>query len=193
MILLASACGRIGFTPTGIEPNDDSGSVHDSFDLTTCPPSYTTTLATSISSSRYRISATVADFVTGNNACNTDLPGMTHLAALDSIAEADAINAVLPPVSVRYYVGAVQAPGETMFDTGWSLFTGEPLPGGLWMPGEPADGGGGPEGGAQQFGEYEPNAGLHDNSPDSLDGVVCECDGKAIPPAIAAEITAQAP
>jgi len=196
--------GEQGFQPQSDaaagSAQGDAGAFHDgpldaAFSVADCPASYTVTIAHS--SSRYRLIGTLEVFSDSNDACNADLPGATHLAALDTVGEEEDLQALILDSIARYYVGAIQAPGETAFDVGWSLVTGASLPPGLWDAGEPNDGGlVTTDQGYQQFGELAPEngtPGLHDDDPDQYDGAICECDGLPVPSAITSEIAAQIP
>ena len=166
------------------------------FAIADCPASYTVTIADS--RTRYRIIDTLQPFSDSNDSCNADLPGATHLAALDTVKEEVDLQALLSS-SARYFVGAVQAPGSTTTTAGWSLITGGSLPPGLWDSAdtEPNDNtfGNTTDYGYQQFADLMQLTGpaLHDNDPDEYDGAICECDGLAVPSGIADQIAAQIP
>jgi hypothetical protein len=83
----------------------------------------------------------------------------------------------------RFYVGAVQRPGELGLGDGWLIFTGPGLPSDLWAYGQPNDGDGW-ESFDEQRAMLDPSGKLHDVSGAFAYGAICECDGQPIAPSV---------
>ena len=161
----------------------------DAFALV-CPGSYAVTIASS--TSHYRILTSNAVFSSHATTCNADLPGATHLIALDSTTELTqifvALAAAVPqPNNSGFYIGAVQQPNQASPSAGWLIFTGAALPGGMWAGGQPDDAGGG-ESNSEQLGLIDRNGTLQDVAGQTGYGAVCECDGLPIAPAVTAAL-----
>lgn len=164
---------------------------------TDCPASYL--LALSGQTSRYRILTTSQPVSVHGTDCNDDLPGATHLVALDDAAELTAVmirvnaTANLPGGQGCAYVGGVQLRTQATDLAGWLSITGGPLLA-IWDPGEPNDGGDNVEDSAENFTMLErTRTSLIDVSGTGAFGAICECDGKPVDPAAAAAIIASAP
>jgi len=162
---------------------------------TDCPASYLLAGPTS----RYRILTTGQPASAHNTDCNDDLPGATHLVALDDAAELIAVmthvnaTANLPGGQGNAYVGGVQLRTQTTDLAGWLSITGGPLLA-IWDPGEPNDGGDNAENSAENFTMLErTRSSLIDVSGTGAFGAVCECDGKPVDAAAAAAIIASTP
>jgi len=151
-----------------------------------CPATYDVVLDGS--TSRYRIITSPAVFRTHHATCNQDLPGATHLVALETAGEVNALGARLATDTATYYVGAVQAPNQAATDVAWSVFTGGPLPSGLWSSGQPDDSPNPGENNEDNLAAIDSTHLLLDAGGTLFYGAVCECDGKAIDPAVASLI-----
>ena len=191
--LAALAFAGCGFAPTvsgativDAPAADDDAAPTIDVPTALCPASYVVTIAAS--PTRYRVITTGADFNTHHASCNADAPGATHLASFETSAEAMAIQTVLqgvtPPAPAdQYYIGAVQEPDQATTDAAWFVFTGAPLPAGLWAPTQPNDDNPG-ENNEENLGAINAVDLLHDTTGDILYGAVCECDGQAIDPTV---------
>ncbi len=174
VVVLLASC-RVGFEPL---PDADVG-------IEGCPESYTVTIASS--RSRYRITSTDLSFDEHHRACAADAPGATHLVTLNSVTEeielAPEIAAVPMPARGRFYVGAVQPPGQTVVDAGWLGFDGAPVPADVWAAGEPDDLDD-IEDSTEQRATVNDTRFMLDVSGPVPYGAVCECDGVAIAPEV---------
>jgi hypothetical protein len=162
-----------------------------------CPGSYPITL--SGQTSRYRIILTGARWWEQSADCANDRAGSTHLVALDTSAELNAVmtrldaTTGLPGGQGCAYVGGVQLRLQAQDTAGWLSITGGALlP--IWDPGEPNDGGDNLENSAENFAMLErTRSSLIDIPGPSLFGAVCECDGKPVDDAASAAIIASTP
>ena len=185
-----------GFSVPGatVIDGEDSGSVAEaspegptSDAPAACPASYT---AVSGAPSLYRWNTTSETFWTHNAGCDADLPGATHLAVLDTRAEALALHVYSASLSPqpnlgRFYIGAVQDPSATSVSAGWIQFTGDPTPALLWAflgAQEPCDGVDCNETNHdEQLAVLEPAADfIIDVRGSVFYGAVCECDHRAV-------------
>ena len=119
----------------------DAPPVDAAFDPATCPAGYTMTIAAS-PQSRYRWITVDRAWLAQHQDCADDLPGATHLAVLDTVAEAQQIAAAAAGAT-SYQVGAAQAPAQATVLAGWYELTGEVVPAATWQSGhfsfEPRD------------------------------------------------------
>jgi hypothetical protein len=163
----------------------DAPPIDAAFDPATCPAGYTTTIAAA-PQSRYRWITVDRAWLAQHQDCADDLPGATHLAVLDTVAEAQQIAAAAGGAT-SYQVGAAQAPAQATVLAGWYELTGEPVPAATWQSGQPNDNNG-TENGEQNRGSVNASAGplLQDIDSVFATRAVCECDGKPIAPAVAA-------
>jgi hypothetical protein len=189
--LFLAACN---YSPSSAErPGDAPLAVPDAFaPATQCPATYALVLPNQ--TSRYRVIRGDGTAWDHSDDCNDDLPGATHLVAIDNQAELDQVEAALTAIGDlednRAWIGAVQLRGQAEPGIGWLSITGGPLDLALWDQGEPNDVGG-DEDDQENFGSVERNRdGLYDFTTDDTTGGMCECDGKPIDPAAAAAIDA---
>ncbi len=160
------------------------------WDPTMCPAEYTLTL-TGTPQSRYRLIDTSANVNTQHVDCNDDHAGWTHLVSLDDATEATQIRASI--TSNTFYVGAVQPRDQADTGVGWLTFAGTALPSAAWQTGQPNDNAG-VENNDQNFAAADDSTGLlNDVSGSGTYRAVCECDGQAIPAAVASAFAASAP
>jgi hypothetical protein len=158
----------------------------DPFDPAMCPVDYTNNTITASPNTRYKILTDMAPVITQSNECNGDHPGWTHLAVLDTVQEAQQINAHMG--GYFYYVGAVQPAGQAMPGDGWLQLTGAPVPAEMWQPSQPNDNGNA-ENDEQNFASVDDSSGLmNDVARGYQYRAVCECDGEAISPAALAAL-----
>jgi hypothetical protein len=189
-----AALAACGFTPPGVATSDAPGADADggpdgvpAFDpAIDCPATYTTQLASTAATSRYRVIGDLRSFWVHNAACNADRAGATHAVVLNQMQELLELKAHLDGVAVldRYYLGGVQDPQATAANEGWIWFDGTPLLLTAWhtAEGEPNDNDAmGREGHRQQLVILDRRLTyLHDATGTSLYGIVCECDGKPV-------------
>lgn len=156
-----------------------------SFDPAQCPATYTNNTITSSPNSRYRIlGGQQHGFATQYATCNADHPGWTHLVTLSSTDEADQIEAGLD--GNQFYVGAVQPADRATPATGWLGFDGQPVPAELWQDDQPNDNADGVENNDQNVAAVDNRSGrLNDVGGSYQFFAVCECDGIAVPQAVA--------
>ena len=158
----------------------------DAFDpAAQCPATYTTALASTSATSRYRVITALATFWPHNAACNADLPGVTHAASIGTMQELVELKIALDGIATldRYYVGGVQDPQATVVNQGWIWFDGTPLLQTAWYAaeGEPDDANVGTEAHKQQLLIFDRLLTyLHDSTGASPYGIVCECDGTPV-------------
>ncbi len=152
-----------------------------------CPVEYTIALAGQ--ASRYRVITNGAKAWEHSDDCNNDMPGKTHLIAIDDQAELDQVEIVLDAIgdlsNNTACVGGVQLRDQIAPGVGWLLITGGPLLTTAWADGEPNDGSN--EDNDENFAGIERGRqGLVDFPSNDDQGAMCECDGKP------ADITADA-
>jgi hypothetical protein len=189
--IAVAGCGFEGPPVVGQVLAADAG-----FDVARCPASYNADLP---GPSRYRLIADGHPAWSQSDACAADLDGATHLVVLSSMAELDAIAALVgaPPIGIAgnaVWIGAVQPLTATRPDEGWLGFDGNPMLA-VWGGIEPNEHGDNNEADhEEQFVKIErPHAYLSDAvGTDSL-GALCECDGVAIAENAAALIAALRP
>lgn len=173
----------------GDEP-DAPAAVIDTFSVDACPADYSIIGPTS----RYRLINQNTKAWLHSDDCNDDLPGATHLVAIDDPAERglieSAINGVDGLQNNRVWVGGVQAPSLATVSTGWLLVSGEPLAIALWGGGEPNDGGAIEDNGENFAGLERNRVGLVDFPTLDDQTAICECDGKPLAEAAKAAIDA---
>lgn len=184
-VRLAWSCLLIGcsYDPLPAEVVDGPVVVADAFNpAVQCPVEYGVTIPNQ--KSRYRVITGGRRSYEHHDDCRDDLPGATHLVAIDDQAELDGIEAALNATSNlndnKAWVGVVQprdlsAPGD-----GWLSITGGPFNLALWDGGEPNDAGD-PEDDDENFAAVERNRdGVLDFFTDDSIGGMCECDGKPV-------------
>ena len=174
------AARPIDARPDATPPPPDAG-----FSPALCPGAYNIELP-AVAGSRYRYISSALPFAAHHADCNNDLTGWTHLVALDTIAEAQAMGDINP---TNYsYVGAAQAPGESQTDTGWRLFTGGDVTTG-WSPmSTQPDDDEGIEDGEESLAIVAGTGNMHDVAGLSSYQAICECDGLPIDPVVATYI-----
>jgi hypothetical protein len=151
-----------------------------------CPVSYNVTTANT--TSRYRVITSTAAFATQHQDCNNDQAGDTHLASIESVSEATALQVVLGGgAATNYYIGAAQKPSQPLVTDGWFVFSGASLPEGLWASGQPNDDAAG-ESNEENLLALHPTDLFHDSTGDVAYPAVCECDGLPIDPVVAGYI-----
>ena len=188
--LFLAACS---YAPQPGEVPPDTMATPDAFNpASQCPPDYTLTLTGQ--TSRYRILLGSGKAWEHSDDCNDDLPGRTHLVAIDDAAELAEVEAAVENEGSiddnKAWVGGVQLRDQVGAGIGWLLVTGGPLITSAWSPGEPNDGGGGNlEDNEENFvGVERGRDGLIDFPTDEDQGAVCECDGKPVDQTAAATI-----
>ena len=143
-----------------------------------CPPSYE---AMSPQTSRYRVVQAFQEAWLHNVACESDAPGLAHLAVIDTPGERVALLSALDTSGhYRWYVGAVQQAPSATPDAGWLWLTGSSFDMNLWATAEPDDADG-IEDGSEQFAMFQAGyTGLADFIGNNSQQALCECDGQPI-------------
>lgn len=143
-----------------------------------CPPSYE---AMSPQTSRYRVADVAQAAWSHNVACESDAPGLSHLAVIDTQGERVALLAALDTRgSYRWYVGAVQRASSGTPEAGWLWLTGSSFDPNLWAEFEPDDADG-IENGSEQFAMLQDGyTGLADCIGNNSQQALCECDGRPV-------------
>ncbi len=185
--LFVAACS---YAPKPGEVPPDTMAIPDAFNpASQCPPDYTTLTG---QTSRYRILLGGAKAWEHSDDCNDDLPGRTHLVAIDDAAELDQVQAAVDNEgsidSNKAWLGGVQLRDQISPGVGWLVVTGGPLITTLWDDNEPNDTGGTEDNGENFVGIERGRTGLVDFESDDEQGAVCECDGKPVDPTAAATI-----
>lgn len=175
--LLVGACS---YTPVVASTEPDTVAILDAFDVAGCPSAYAIVGQTS----RYRVISEGQKAWEHSDDCNDDLPGATHLVALDTDAEVAAIQSVVEDSgnlnNNKAWVGGVQPRMQVAVGLGWLSVTGGPMITTAWEGDEPNDGGGNEDSGENFVGYERGRTGLIDfPSGDTLGGI-CECDGKPV-------------
>jgi len=152
-----------------------------------CPPSYTIKVASS--SSKFRVIDAMAPFTSQHQVCNADQPGRTHLESPETADEATDLRAMLVNAGKpggNYYIGVVQKPSQAQPADSWFVFTGEALPGAVWVvqPGDDIVG----ENNEENLGAINTVDMMHDVTGDFAYPAICECDGLPIDPTVAGYI-----
>jgi hypothetical protein len=209
--VLVAACGFDGSSPA--ELADAGGGAPDAertvdafvWDPAVCPQSYDVIPASG--SSRYRIDLRPLNAWSQADGCAADLPGQTHLAALDDLTEVQALQAVIDgrtdlpswgPFTI-VWIGGVQQRMQIGPGVGWLTITGGPMLDGLWAPEEPNDWGSttqtnGYEDDEEQIaGLWRTQTHLADMVGGALLGAVCECDGRPVDAHVQTELAATRP
>jgi len=187
LVVWGAALAACGFrspmsSPDGV-PAEPDAAVFDP--ATGCPPDYTTTFASTVATSRYRVITAISPFWPHNATCNADRPGVTHAVTLGTMQELLELKAHLDTVSTldRYYLGGVQDPQATVANQGWIWFDGTSLRQTEWyLPeGEPDDNNSGTEVHNSQLIIIDRLLTyFHDATGTSSYGIVCECDGTPV-------------
>ncbi len=167
-----------------LEP--DTAAIPDASDVVGCPSTYTIVGQ----ASRYRVISEGRKAWEHSDDCNDDLPGATHLVALDTNEEVAAIQTVVQDSGNlndnKAWIGGVQLRMQVADGIGWLSVTGGPMITTAWAGNEPDDGGGN-----EDFVAYERNrTGLIDFNSNDTQGGICECDGKPFDAAAGAAIDA---
>lgn len=173
-----------------------------------CPASYNLVLPGISEMSHYRL-VTTANNAWGHSAsCAQDQPGATHLVVFETTAELAGVQTLVDmsatALAAGVWVGGVQLRTATSSPgAGWIGFDDQPLISGLWYSGpgsngqsdiEPNDGDT-MENGLEQFVIIKPSNGqatrngLQDSQGGNTKAALCECDGKPIGTAAAAEVS----
>jgi hypothetical protein len=149
---------------------------------TDCPAGYN--LVIGDLPSRYRVIPFNADWPTHHADCADDLIGKTHLIVFDTAKEIQLLGT--QPTS-RFLVGHFQIANQPAVGDNWLTVTGEPIDQTLWLGGQPNDNDFSEDGEQDRaFVNYPNGAGVQDGPASFATNGMCECDGKPIPPAIAA-------
>lgn len=149
------------------------------FDATRdCPPSYE---AMSPQTSRYRIVDVSQEAWVHNVACESDAPGLSHLAVIDTQGERVALLSALGTSGdYRWYVGAVQRGPAATPDAQWLWLNGSSFDANLWAEFEPDDADG-IEDGSEQFAMLQDGfTGMADFIGTNSQYALCECDGQPV-------------
>jgi hypothetical protein len=179
-LALVAACGFAATTsrldaPAGdgddATPGGDASVDARPFDFADCPTGY---LAVNGAPSRYRI-GTTGPYRPAHFDCKDDSAGFTHLAVLDTLAEA---NALFGAVAAEFWTGIVQEQSQATAKIGWHVITGGAVEPTLWASGQP-DESGNPENNQQNVAKLASD-GLDDDTYTDNKVVVCECDGVPI-------------
>ncbi len=183
-VALVAGCGFQSALPA---PDGNSGA---SFDVAQCPASYSVALP---GPSRYRLIAAGNPAWIQSDACNADLPGVTHLVVLDSMQELSAVTALLDATSGialdALWIGAVQPRTVSRADEGWLAFDGQPMIS-QWAANEPNDGTTETDH-TEQFARLErARRALVDAPGNDSNGALCECDGRPLAASAASAIAA---
>lgn len=143
-----------------------------------CPPSYE---AMSPQASRYRVADVAQEAWFHNVACESDAPGLSHLAVIDTQGERVALLAALDTRnSYRWYVGAVQRGASATPDAAWLWLTGSSFDTNQWAEFEPDDANG-IEDGSEQFAMLQDGyTGMADFIGNNSQLALCECDGRPV-------------
>lgn len=149
---------------------------------TDCPNNYNLVIAGL--TSHYRSITNDADWPSHHADCADDLAGATHLIVFDSPNELALLG---QQAAFRYLVGYFQVTNQAAVDVGWLTVTGGTVPSSVWLAGQPNDNDG-VEDGEQDRGfiNFQTGPGIQDGPSNFATNAMCECDGKPIPPAIAA-------
>jgi hypothetical protein len=202
IVLLAGCRGLLGFEEPSLATPGDVAELPDvtlrddapvdtiadapAFDVSQCPASYNITIPGL--TSRYRAIVGLRTWPNHQETCAEDLPGKTHLIVFDTMSEVTLIQSGQARTS--FLVGHFQLADQATADAGWFAITGEPVDATLWLAGQPNDNNAGApvENNEQNraFLNYTTGVGVQDSPADFPDDALCECDGKPIPPQIAA-------
>jgi hypothetical protein len=172
--------------PTPSEAGPPDAAPDPTFDpAAECPSTYTVSLPSTASTSRYRVITALAQFWPHNTTCNADRPGVTHAATLGTMQELTELKTGLDAASTleRYYLGGIQDPQATAPNQGWIWFDGTSLLQTAWHTPEeePDDANSGTERHGQQLVILDRRLTyLHDAAGVSSYGIVCECDGTPV-------------
>lgn len=191
-VVLVAACGfqSRAAPPTG-DAEVEKPDAANVFDYGTCPASYNIT--TIPGPTRYRLISAGHPAWEQSDACNADMPGMTHLAVLETMTELMNVSTfVNSPADTapgqQVWVGGVQLRTAMTPSAGWLGFDGAALIN-AWDPGEPNDGSN-EDDHSEQFIFLEMARRLADRPGNTGLGALCECDGKPLPQNVVDAITA---
>ncbi|CAN5507557.1 hypothetical protein BH11MYX1_BH11MYX1_06530 [soil metagenome] len=161
------------------------------FELSMCPTSYTASLSSTMTVSRYRVTQS-GTATTLEALCEADHPGWTHLIVLDVANEGYQMAHAIEP-SVAFWAGAVQPKAQATPSTGWVWFSGDAIAATAWSSQQPNDNNDGVENNEQNFAYVDSFGGtMNDSAATYSFSGICECDGVAVPATVAAMI-AQTP
>jgi hypothetical protein len=150
------------------------------FDVTTCPASYSIVLPSTSLISRYRAASQQFGWKTQSTGCSADLMNATHLAMPETAQEAMELTQALSGMTTLYYVGAVQNPAATVLGDGWIFLDDTPVPAAVWEVGDPDDEDN-VENAAENFAMLARQVQrLNDDAGTNARAAICECDGKPI-------------
>ena len=150
-----------------------------SFTVADCPADYSTQIALTATSSRYRLLGTLATFYQHVDSCESHSAGLTHLAVATNSTELTQLRTALS-LSTDVWVGAAQYHAAATTSGSWLWFNGANMTGG-WRTSYPNDGGDNLEA------DHEAQSALYGGSFDAIvdapgtsaNGALCECDGIA--------------
>ena len=168
----------------GEEPDRDAAA----FDPKTCPATYTITIAST--PSRYMIRTALSSFWQHHAACKADLAGATHLMVPDTNQElVDVIGATQAMVTTEdeFFIGVAQNVTTASIPAAdWMNFDGNSTNPQFWVAPGPVDTDNSEADHAtnvavvvRMLSHLVDVSGVAAQSP-----ALCECDGKAVPPAI---------
>jgi|GEM_PF-2239807 len=150
------------------------------FDVSMCPASYISTVSSTSTVSRYRITGT-GNAAWAEAACEADHPGWTHLLVAGVTGESGQIAAIIPGHAV-FWLGAVQPKNQATPATGWVWASGAPVPVNAWSANQPNDNADGTEDNDQNFAYVDFASGtINDSGANYSFNGVCECDGVPVP------------
>ena len=162
------------------------------FDPNTCPTDFTQLSVDT--PSRYRVlpvlplTAEYFDYVT---ACGMQKPGVTHIAIIETLAEAMTVGPLAAGSGgpAQVYVGALQSQTATGLAVGWIHADGSPVAATVWAASEPDDGDGSEGNHQEQVAVLTSGGRLNDIALKMHWPVLCECDGKTVAPAFTTLVT----
>ena len=174
----------------GVCVGEENGLDASIFHPAMCPASYTITIDSSTSTSRYYMRTATTSFWMHHSGCKGDLPGATHLMLPDSAAEINEIVAAtldMATGSNEVFVGAAQnIATATSPTTGWTRVDGNSVDPSLWLPQEPNDGDGNEVNHAENIASINRTYSMMNDTvgATATSPAICECDGKSVPPSV---------
>jgi hypothetical protein len=183
----AAAHAGMCVEPTTPMPDAEMIDTAPPFDITTCPATYTQQIASTMTTSRYRLITSQAMFTAHASNCDDDMQGATHLVFPETVQEIIELSQWIDPLAntgAFFFVGVVQARDAASPGAGWILFDDTPVSATVWRIGEPDDGDGA-ENNTEQLANFDKTPSVRrmsDGNGISARGAVCECDGKKYGP-----------